>query len=102
MRKRNRFHFVMDVNRRFLASGTVISNDHGTDVSINVDPDPLARDAATCIMLLAAHNITRNDDHREIIQNLLAAAGFGKSSPIKSKEVTPAEVLGELEDDIPF
>lgn len=90
----------MDVNRRFLASGTIISTDHSTDVSINVDPDPLARDAATVVMLVAAHNITRDDNHRKTLRKLLAETGLGESSAITSKAVSPAEVLAEFEDDI--
>jgi hypothetical protein len=102
MARRNRFHFVVTRNRKFLANGTLDVGAVETHVSVNVDEDHQSREAAFVVLLVGAHNIALRDDHRDVLARMLQEYGISEPSPITSKLITPTEALDELADDLPF
>ncbi len=99
MRKQNRFHFSLDRNRDFLANGTITVGKTRTDITVNVDSDPVAIEQCVVVLLMAIHNITNSDDDRADISAILARYGATDPSPVKQRVVLPEEALAEAEDD---
>jgi hypothetical protein len=99
MARKNRFHFVVTRNRKFLANGTLDVGPIETNVQVNVDEDHHAREAAFVVLLVGAHNLCFRDDHRTLLQEMVAEYGLSKPSPINQTTVTLEEALADFEDD---
>jgi hypothetical protein len=100
MAKRNRFHIVITVNRRFLGSGTIVAGELETDVSVNVDEDRKAQDACALVCLLTAHNLLTDDSDRIVIGSVITALTGSTPGPIAASKTTMEEAAAELLDDV--
>ncbi len=99
MPKTNRFHIVVDVNRQFVASGTIIAGPTRTDCTFNVDEDGHVREAALAVLLIAAHAICDDDKDKLALLSLLAEYGVTDPSPVRHKRITAEEAADTLADE---